>query len=471
MLNIPLDNINRHFSVLEKIGNLGSFRGAGFLRASWSDEETAAMEYIKTVGQDAGMRAVYDGVGNLYLTTPGPASEVVQVGSHLDTVPQGGLFDGGAGIVAGLEAMLALREYWSNTVRRLQLVVWRGEESATFGAVCKGSQAAFGQNDPNILLKQFEGRTLEQAIQAQGFDPSYIAQQQPALSPQQIDAIAAYLELHIEQARRLEINQNDIGIVTSVRGTIRFRVVVIGEAAHSGGTPMGVTYRKDANLAMAYMQVELDRLAHKALTEGHDLVQTIGVLNTDRDFNTQNPQIYENSMTKVSPYGYFTIDIRSNNLTFLENYAAQTQAVIEGVGPRFAVLVKVQRIGFLPPIEVLDGKLQELAEDACRRLKYPYEMMPSGAIHDVAVVAAQKRSDGTAISGALIFYSLQRWHQPQSQGVHLRRGRSERGNGFGPYPACFSQPTTLTVGSSLIVLRAVGRYVSRFQPAPLFCHW
>lgn len=403
MLTIPLDNIKRHFAQLEKIGNLGDFREAGFLRASWSNEESAAMDYIRSVGFDVGLRATFDGVGNLYLTTPGLQPTVVQIGSHLDTVPHGGNYDGAAGIVAGLEAIVSLREEWPALRHRLELVIWRGEESATFGAVCKGSQAAFGQNDPNILLKKFNSQTLEEAIRGQGFDPDFIARSEPALPQAHIDSIAAYLELHIEQARKLEIDQKEIGVVTSVRGTIRFRVVVVGEAAHSGGTPMGVDYRKDANLALAYMQVELDRLAGRALARGEDLVQTVGIINTDRDFNVQNPSVYENALTKVSPYGYFTLDIRSNRLAFLEGHADRVQEAIRAVGQRFNVFVKIQQIVFLLPIEQMDERLQQAAVTACRSLGASYELMPSGAIHDVAVVAAQQRSDGSLIPGGLLF--------------------------------------------------------------------
>ena len=401
--SIPVTNIERHLAKLAQIGNLGSFREAGFLRAAWSNEETAAMNYIKDVARDHGMQANNDGVGNLYLTTPGNVAEVVQVGSHLDTVPQGGLFDGAAGIIAGLEAILSLRADWANLGRKLELVIWRGEESATFGAVCKGSQAAFGQNDPNILLKKYNNQTLEQAIMGQGFDPGYIERQEPALSSQHIDSIAAYLELHIEQAKKLETDGHDIGIVSSVRGTIRFRVIVIGEAAHSGGTPMGVAYRKDANLAMAYMQVALDQLANVALSRGRDLVQTVGYLNSDPDENMFNPRIYENSLTKVSPYGYFTIDIRSNKQQFLQTYAEQARDTIRSVGERFGVITEIVPICNLEPLEGLNQHLQDTIEAACRGLGYRYQIMPSGAIHDVAVVAGQTQRNGARIPGALIF--------------------------------------------------------------------
>ena len=97
-----------------------------------------------------------------------------------------------------------------------------GEKSATFGALCKGSQAAFGKNDPKILIKEFEGNSLEDAILSQGYDPTYISEQKPTLSQAQIDAIHAHVELHIEQAKSLEVNGLDIGIVSSIRGRRHF---------------------------------------------------------------------------------------------------------------------------------------------------------------------------------------------------------------------------------------------------------
>lgn len=401
-LQVAVERIEEHFSALSRIGNLGPARNDGFLRASWSSEETAAMEYVKRTGQEQGLSPAYDGVGNLYLTTPDQRPEVIQVGSHLDTVPKGGLYDGGAGIVAGLEALLALRARWSDLRRGLELVVWRGEESATFDSLCKGSQAAFGHNDPAILHKEFNGQTLESAILGQGFDPSFIRDKRPTLSQQHFEAIAAHIELHIEQGKKLEIDRKDIGVATSIRGTARLRVTVTGKAAHSGGTPMGASYRKDANLAIAYMQVELDRLAGQVLAEGHDLVQTVGVVNSDRHFNQREPRVYENALTKVSPFGYFTLDIRSNSRSFLESYTDKARDLIRNTGRRFRIDVNIETICFLKPVDKLAEDLQAAVATVCDNLGYTYERMPCGALHDLAVVSSQRRRNGVPIPTALV---------------------------------------------------------------------
>jgi N-carbamoyl-L-amino-acid hydrolase len=401
--DVPLERILEHFQVLGRIGNLGPSPLHGFLRAAWSFEESAAMEYFRQVGVETGLHTAYDGVGNLYLTTPGRRDRLVQIGSHLDTVPMGGTYDGAVGIVAGMEAILALQSFWSQLSHSLQLVIWRGEESATFGAVCKGSQAAFGLNDPKILSKDFEGQTLEAAILSQGYDPEFIANQHPTLPQTSIDAIEAHIEVHIEQANRLQVDECLIGIATSIRGAMRLRVLVSGEAAHSGATPMGASYRRDANLAMAYMLVALDRLAQEQLAQGHDLVQTVGVINSDSSYNLHDPRVYENALTKVSPFGYFALDIRSNRQSFLNDYVGQARQLVQSIAENYRVSVRFEEITALPPLEALDARLQTHIASACQALNLAYEHIPSGALHDVAVVASQRHSDGTIIPGGLIF--------------------------------------------------------------------
>ena len=400
---IEADRIAGHFRVLEGIGNSGPRREDGFLRASWSDEESRAMEHFKAAAEAEGMTASWDAVGNLFLSTPGPAAEAVLSGSHLDTVPAGGNYDGAAGVVCGLEAILALKEEWPRLKRRLELVVWRGEESACYTAVCKGSQAAFGLSDPAILGRKFRGRTLEEAIRSQGFDPSPIAEKRPTLDTSKVDSIAALVELHIEQARMLEIEKKPLGVVTSIRGTVRLRIEVTGEANHSGGTPLGTVYRKDANLAIAYMQTGLDRLGGEALAAGKDLVQTVGVVNTDADFNKTRPDLAENAITKVSPYGYFTLDIRSDDEAFLRSHAEAAKALIERTGRDFKVETKIQELMRLKPVERLDPAVREAEEAACRSLGLDFLRMPSGALHDAAVVANRTKSSGAAVPVGLFF--------------------------------------------------------------------
>lgn len=126
-LSIPVELVIAHTNCINHIGSLGEQPESGYLRASWSNEESAAMHYIAEVGKEHGMQVSYDKIGNLFVRTPGSQQQLVQVGSHLDTVPRGGAYDGAVGVIAGLEAIISLKSYWETLPKALQLVVWRGE--------------------------------------------------------------------------------------------------------------------------------------------------------------------------------------------------------------------------------------------------------------------------------------------------------------------------------------------------------
>lgn len=389
--------IQKHVDELSKIGNLGKTPEEGFTRAAWSNEESRAFNYIKNVGISFGLIAKYDGLGNLYLSSPGSWPKMIMLGSHLDTVPGGGNYDGVAGVVAALEAIREL-QLRGNLKNGLELVVWRGEESATFEEAYKGSKGAFGISfTSDVLNNSFNGKTLEQAIKKQGFDPSYIKLQKPTLTKEEISRATSYLELHIEQGKVLESEQKEIGIVTGIRGAKRLRVEVAGEFDHSGATPMGTKYRKDANLTMAYMQVELDKLLKKETGNGNELVQTVGIINDDKNFNVKSKIIYNNTATKVSGYGYFVLDIRGYDNDALLKYVEKAKSVIEDTAKKMNTKVKIYNIGSSVPIESLDESLKLAIEKSAKRLGYSYQFLPSGAGHDAAVIA------GTGIPVGMIF--------------------------------------------------------------------
>ncbi|MDP2749335.1 MAG: Zn-dependent hydrolase [Nanoarchaeota archaeon] len=408
VLNVSEKDVQKHFDSLAKMGNLGPSLDDGFLRAAWSDEESQAFEYIKNEAESAGLTARYDGIGNLFIRTPARKNDkkVVQVGSHIDTVPEGGNYDGAAGIVAGLEAIKAVHSSGIMTCKSIELVIWRGEESATFNAAYKGSKGAFGKSfkgdKGDILKNEFRGKTLEQAITEQGFDPSYFREQKPTINQEYIDNIFAHIELHIEQARKLETDKISIGIITSIRGYDRYRITVAGEFDHSGATPMGTEYRKDANLAIAYMQVEIDKLGRKYAKLGNDLVQTIGEINSNHELNKQHG-IYNNAITKVSGIGYFSLDIRSNNQNFKEAYVNEAKKLIKRLAKSKKVDIEILPMSSDNPTENLDEKIREIIACSCDRLSYSYQPMSSGAGHDAAIVAQQMRSDGAYVPVGMLF--------------------------------------------------------------------
>jgi N-carbamoyl-L-amino-acid hydrolase len=369
-IRINDSSIGKHINALSKIGNLGPRPEQGFNRSAWSNEETRAMEYIKTEGIKIGLKPRYDAVGNLFLDSNESAKKIIQIGSHLDTVPSGGNFDGAAGIVAGLEAIKSLIKKGLPKDIGLELVVWRGEESS-FNIALKGSKLAFGEKFP--ISKE-----MQDTAKQQGF----------SLSPLKMDTskIIAHFELHIEQGLKLQTDARDIGIVTSIRGSNRYMVKVYGQFAHSGATPMGTKYRRDANLAIAYTQVELDKLQQSYVDKGYDLVQTVSIVNSDRKANEKNPVVYDNALTKVSGFGYFALDIRSNNEKQKAEYTKKALETIRKVTGKYNTKVEISTLSEGLPTESLNLDLEHKIEDAAKLLKYKYEYLDSGAGHDAMVV-------------------------------------------------------------------------------------
>jgi N-carbamoyl-L-amino-acid hydrolase len=374
-IRIDDSSIAKHVNALSKIGNLGPSPKDGFNRRAWSNEETRAMEYIKAEGVKIGLKPRYDSIGNLFLDTDASAKEIVQIGSHLDTVPAGGNFDGAAGIISGLEAIQSLMKKGLPKGKGLELVVWRGEEAASFGVANKGSKLAFGEKIP-------VSKELEEAIKQQGFSPSPIKMD--------TSKIVTHFELNIEQGIKLQTDAKDIGIVTSIRGSERYMIKVSGRFDHSGATPMGTKYRHDVNLAIAYTQVELDKLIQSYLNKGYDLVQTIGVVNSDKGINEKNPLVYNNALTKVSGFGYFILDIRSNSKKQRDEYAKKALETIKAITDKYKTRVEIIHVSDSPSTETLNVDLEHKIEAAAKLLDYKYEYLGSGAGHDAAIVAKHK---------------------------------------------------------------------------------
>lgn len=401
-MNIPpvtADAISVHYAQLDGIGHLGP--GRGFLRAAWSDEESEAMRLIESAALNAGLNSRWDAVGNLIIETPGRFRTWVETGSHMDTVPGGGNYDGTAGVVAGLEALLAVHRSGVALERGLRLRVWRGEESSTFGVVSAGSRAAFGVLEPESLKHVWQGLSLADAIRGQGGDPGCIADGRPAIEAAELDGIAACLEMHIEQGSVLEAGEFDLGIVSGIRGSVRSWVKISGAFDHSGATPMGRQWRKDVNLAMAHMQVRLDELVRDAIAAGRDIVQTVGVVNSNRDINETLPGLYDNAVAKVSGTGYFSHEVRGCKAGEVADFVAAARRTIRQVADEFGVSVTIDEFSRVTGIDRMDDGLQDLLIDCCRGRGARHTRLPSGAWHDVAVLDKLSREAGRIPVGML----------------------------------------------------------------------
>ncbi len=389
MDSIPLvtrATIDLHYTLLSQIGNLGSTPDGklkGFCRAPWSDEETKAICLVQASARFSGLITLYDAVGNLRIRTPGDHTTVFAVGSHLDTVPNGGNYDGAAGVIAGLEAIKTLWDARVPLQRGLELIVWRGEESATRGVAYVGSKAATGTLDPAILTRTWRGSTLAHAMESQNVDPTFV-QQQKQCFPDTGRQYLGYLELHIEQGRVLEQSDIPIGIVTSIFGNKRYWVELEGQADHSGATAMND--RKDTHAAYAAIHMALEKLYQR---EGSptNVVWTNTMFNRGRaDFDVLVDENTGN--TSVPGYAYFRFETRSNNNTLGDSYATKALRVIEGTARSRDVIVRIHPDSSTPALEQLDISLTKALKESARYLGYGHTNLPSGGGHDGVVVSS-----------------------------------------------------------------------------------
>lgn len=401
-IQISPESIAARYAQLAMIGAIDGDPVNGYLRAPYSDAENEALQWLEDIALEHSLTRRRDRAGNLVIETPGIFQEWIETGSHIDTVPGGGNYDGAAGVVAGLEAMLAIQACRKPLQRGLRLRVWRGEESATFGVTSIGSRASFGQLNTQTLDHRWQGLTLREAMQQQGVDPGGIASGEAIMDANERDSIAAYIELHIEQGKVLESLGLDIGIVTAIRGSRRSWVSIRGTFDHSGATPMGSEFRQDANLAMAYMQVGLDQLLQQHNVNGGDLVQTIGLINPSANHAASLP-IADNAVTKVSGAACFSFEVRGCDTDAVEQYCNSATALIQETARRFCVTATIDTFSDQPGIAALSPEIQQRLQHDSKRLGLSHTKLPSGAWHDAGTVAGAKKSDGSPIPVGMIF--------------------------------------------------------------------
>ena len=234
---------------LMRLAEFGATAAGGVNRQALSDEEIAARCELCSWARDAGLETFNDPIGNLFLRLEGQDAEAPPVlsGSHIDSQPTGGKFDGTFGVLAALEVLIAFASAGLKPRRAIEAVAWTNEEGSRFAPGMMGSEAFTGRRtlDEILAVRDFDGTSVADAV-ARVLDAEPHVTRRPLGFP-----VHGYIEPHIEQGPVLEREGRTIGVVTGIQGSRRFRVRVTGEAAHAGTTPR--TERKDAVLAAAAM--------------------------------------------------------------------------------------------------------------------------------------------------------------------------------------------------------------------------
>jgi N-carbamoyl-L-amino-acid hydrolase len=362
---VPLDP-SRPVAELRELQELtGDENGAQ--RVAWTETWERAREWLRGKVAETRAEETVDAAGNQWFTLPGASSASVLIGGHIDSVPNGGWLDGALNVMAGVEVLrrLAAEGQPSVTVR---LVNWADEEGARFGRSLFGSSAAAGSmSDQGELRarKDADGMALPDALREHGVDLD------SALDAQsELQGVAAYLELHIEQGPVLESMDLPLGVVLGTFGVERHQVTFRGQAAHAGSTPMDK--RRDALAGAARLELEIREIAKRT---GEGAVCTMGGVVT-------KPGI----VTSVVETAECLLDQRHLEAAKLASMLDDAKKAAERFAQDEDIEVEWDRIWNIEPI-LFDEALIQSADEAVTEVAGTSHRLPSGPLHDAAEVA------------------------------------------------------------------------------------
>jgi N-carbamoyl-L-amino-acid hydrolase len=335
----------------------------GVSRPAYSAVETRTLDYLEGIAEAHQLRTWRDAGANLVIAAAGdtlPETPAGYFGSHVDSVPEGGNYDGLAGVVAGLVTLISLtREGWKPRVP-LRVLALRGEESAWYGQAYMGSQALFGKLGPKALASR--RRTVDD-----------IAAGKPLIDA---GAIRFFVELHIEQGPVLIDRDWPVAAVTGIRGNFRHRdIQCIGEAGHSGAVPRWL--RRDAVFATAELIMRMDDHWSTIQQHGGDLVLTAGIFQTDPAHH---------ALSRIPGETHFSFEARSQHPATLHAIEGLLHTECEGIQRDRKVKFVFDGVVRAPSAELDSGILDAILA-ACTAEGLPAESVPSGAGHDAAIFA------------------------------------------------------------------------------------
>jgi N-carbamoyl-L-amino-acid hydrolase len=349
----------------------------GVNREPYGNGEQAALDLLGRAGDELDLERSADPFGNLYLTLPGVdrTAPAWLTGSHVDSVPSGGNYDGFAGVVAGLTVLAAFRRSRFVPPCDVTVMAIRAEElSAWYGGRHDGhigSRAALGllpAEELDTAINSRTGQTLRTHMEDAGANAARVGLGTPHLLPAKF---RGYLELHIEQGPVLEARGIPVGVVSAIRGAMRGRSCrCVGAYTHSGAVPHD--YRSDAVMATVELVHELDSAWSRARADGNDLVFTVGKFFTDAN---------QHALTKVPGEVEFTLEFRSQDEKTLTAMQALVMQLSSQIAQRRRVRFDFAPFSLLRPA-VMDAQLRERMLAGCRDLGIAAMELPSGAGHD-----------------------------------------------------------------------------------------
>ncbi len=341
---------------------------SGVTRLAYTPMEREAHAVFAGWMVDLGLSVRTDVVGNTVAERPGRSGgRAIGTGSHLDSVPCGGRFDGIAGVVAAAEVARMVVEQDLDHDHPLRFVVFAGEEGARFGQACIGSKAAGGLWTPQSLVevRDSDGVSLAEAMQALGFDPAEVEH-----ATWRRDEWAGFIELHVEQGEVLEAQGTSIGIVDLISGSTRFELTVVGRSSHTGSTPMSL--RADALCAAAELVLLCEEIAkdprHRATR------CTVGRL-----------EVSPGSITTIPGEVRLAVDVRDVDSSRQRETANDVVSRARDICLRRGIELTARLLSDASPV-VLPVWLRDITSAVCKELALTYRVMYSGASHDSQMV-------------------------------------------------------------------------------------
>ncbi|PSB42082.1 Zn-dependent hydrolase [Chamaesiphon polymorphus] len=354
-LKIDAARLDRSLFELAEIGKLPQ---GGISRVAFTPEDLCARQLVQTWMLTAGMTVRTDAAGNIIGRYEGlnPDAGAIATGSHIDTVPTGGRYDGCLGVLAGIEVVRVLHERSIRLYHPIEVIVFTDEERSVIGS--KGMAGEVREDA--IYYARLDGTPIQECLDRIGGDWSQIA-----TAKRKSGEIVAFVELHVEQGGVLEHLDKPIGIVTGVVGQYRFAVNVIGRANHAGTTPMNM--RKDALVAASEIVLAVNKIARSI--DG-DQVATVGYLNVSPNATNTVPGMVD-----------LRIDMRDLSEERLQLLTAKLKAEINAIARTTETAISIQQTLHIRPT-LADPQIMKSIEGVCQNMGLAYTHMPSRAGHD-----------------------------------------------------------------------------------------
>jgi len=358
-------NPARLWSDIIESGEIGSTEKGGLCRLALSDEDRRVREWFVAACRAEGCEVRVDELGNLFARRPGRRSglQPIAIGSHLDSQPTGGKFDGILGVLAGLEVIRTLNEHGIETEHPIEVIDWTNEEGARFAPAMQGSGVFAGALEKEAVLssRDRDGRAFGDELERIGFRGEDSCGDHP---------LDTYFELHIEQGPILEAERKVIGVVTGVQGMRWYDLTLEGRASHAGTTPMQL--RRDASVAAAEIIIAVNRLTAEI---GKGALATTGVIDA-----------YPNSRNVVPSRVFTTVDLRHTEVEVLDRMEERLNETVSSISAKHRVSGKLDRIWNSPPVE-FDVDCVDAVRESAKKIGHPMREIVSGAGHDAVYVS------------------------------------------------------------------------------------